>query len=103
MIVLEEYIKNKNNKMETKQTIGKYIKHNYQSAFKKLIRMLDANFIRKGISSEFLEIINGHLEKTTENMQNTFSDDERKQKVKEIWYLLRNHISSKEDIVPVLE
>jgi GTPase Era involved in 16S rRNA processing len=106
-IELEEYLQDKNNEKcetETKQTIENYIKLNRQSVFKKLTQMLEANFIRKGISSESLDIINKHLENILKNMPDEgFSDQQREQKIDEVWNLLQNHISSKDCIITIEE
>ncbi|RIA94620.1 hypothetical protein C1645_873356 [Glomus cerebriforme] len=106
-IDLEKYLEDKNNEkceIETKQTIENYIKLNHQSVSAKLIQMLEASLIRKGISSESTDIINKHLETMLKNMPHRgFSDNERKQKVEIVWNLLRNHISSRNDAIPVEE
>ncbi|RGB30800.1 hypothetical protein C1646_817692 [Rhizophagus diaphanus] len=104
-IELEEYLKDKNNEkceMETKQTIENYITINRQSVSTKLTQMLEASLIRKGISSESLDIINTHLENILKNMpEEGFSDQQREQKINEIWNLLKKHISSKDCITPI--
>jgi hypothetical protein len=104
---LEKYLQNKNNEkceMETKQTIENYVEINRQSVFKKLTQILEANFIRKGISSEFLDIINKQLENILKNMPvEGLSDQQREQKIDEVWNLLQNHISSKDCIIPIEE
>ncbi|GES87319.1 interferon-induced very large GTPase 1-like [Rhizophagus clarus] len=102
---LEQYLQDKNNEkceMETRQTIENYIKLNRRSVLTKLTQMLEANFIRKGISSESLDIINKNLENILKNMPNEgFSDQEREQKIYEIWDLLQQHILSKYRIIPI--
>ncbi|CAJ0877089.1 22213_t:CDS:2 [Entrophospora sp. SA101] len=107
-IELEEYLKDKNNEMceiETKQTIEDYIKLNRHSASIKLTQMLDASFIRKGISSESLDIINNRLEGILRNMPSgrRLTDYQRKKEVEEIWSLLRNNILSKYNIKPIVD
>ncbi|PKC70425.1 hypothetical protein RhiirA1_454763 [Rhizophagus irregularis] len=86
---LEKYLQRKNNKeceKETKQTIKKYIKLNHRSVLTKLTQMLGANFIRKGISSEALDIINERLENILRNiLREGFSDQQREQEVSKIW------------------
>ncbi|CAB4489772.1 unnamed protein product [Rhizophagus irregularis] len=68
----------------------------------RLKQMLEASFIRKGISSESLDLINKNLESILKYMPNKgFSDYERKQKVEQVWNSLRNHILSKEDIISI--
>ncbi|CAI2165824.1 7036_t:CDS:2 [Funneliformis geosporum] len=104
-IDLEEYLKNKNNEtceMETIQTIRKYISLNRKRISAGLDQVLKANFIRKGISSESLDIINKNLENILKYMPNRkFSDFERKQKVEQVWNSLRNHILLREDIISI--
>nr|CAG8535359.1 7706_t:CDS:2 [Entrophospora candida] len=106
-IELEEYLRDRNNEtceMETKQTIEDYIKLNYHSACIKLTQMLEASIVRKGISSEFIDIINNCLKEILRNMpSDKFPDYERNKGVKEIWNSLRNNISSKHIIEPVVE
>nr|CAG8454115.1 7996_t:CDS:2 [Entrophospora candida] len=107
-IELEEYLKDKNNEMceiETKQTIEDYIKLNRHSASIKLTQMLDASFIRKGISSESLDIINNRLEGILRNMPSgrRLTEYQRKKEVEEIWSLLRNNILSKYNIKPIVD
>ncbi|RIA88768.1 hypothetical protein C1645_774125 [Glomus cerebriforme] len=66
--------------------------------------MLEAGFIRKGISSDSFEIINKQLEVILRNMPSGgLSSLQREQKVKEIWNLLRNHIILKNNVIPVTE
>ncbi|GES87321.1 interferon-induced very large GTPase 1-like [Rhizophagus clarus] len=105
-IDLEEYLKDKNNEkceMETNQTIDNYITLNRQSVSTKLTQMLGASFIRKGISSEALEIINKRLEKILVSTPNGgFSDLQRKQKVDEIWDSLLKYVSSNDSTIPVI-
>ncbi|CAG8617035.1 8575_t:CDS:1 [Funneliformis caledonium] len=104
-VELEDYLKEKNNEKtetETKQTIENYIKLNRQSVSDKLTRMLSAIIIRKGLSSESLEIINRHLEDIIRNMPSRgFPDHERKRKIEEIWNALRFNILSKDKPIPV--
>ncbi|GBB93801.1 hypothetical protein RclHR1_22310003 [Rhizophagus clarus] len=89
--------------METRQTIENYIKLNRRSVDTKLTQILEAEFISKGISSESRDIINKHLENILKNMPNEgFSDQEREQKINEIWDLLQQHIS-KDRIIPIEE
>ncbi|CAB4409986.1 unnamed protein product [Rhizophagus irregularis] len=106
-IELEEYLRDKNNEkceMETKQTIENYIKLNRQSVFTTLTQMLEASIIRKGISSESLDIINTHLENILKNMSNEeFPNQQRQQKIDEIWNLLQKHMLSKDDTIPIEE
>ncbi|CAB5387394.1 hypothetical protein RhiirA1_438173 [Rhizophagus irregularis] len=104
---LEEYLQDKNNEKcetETKQTIENYIKLNRQSVFTKLTQMLEANLIRKGISSESLDIINTHLENILKSMSNEeLSNKQRQQKIDEIWNLLQQHMLSKDNTIPIEE
>ncbi|CAB5204505.1 unnamed protein product [Rhizophagus irregularis] len=104
-IDLEEYLKNKNNEKcekETIQTIREYINLNRKRISARLKQVLEASFIRKGISSESLDIINKNLESILKYMPNKgFSDYERKQKVEQVWNSLRNHILSKEDVISI--
>ncbi|CAJ0626023.1 10096_t:CDS:2 [Entrophospora sp. SA101] len=67
--------------------------------------MLDASFIRKGISSESLDIINNRLEGILRNMPSgrRLTDYQRKKEVEEIWSLLRNNILSKYNIKPIVD
>ncbi|CAG8714471.1 14434_t:CDS:2, partial [Racocetra fulgida] len=87
--------------METKQTIENYIKLKRKSASTKLEKMLEAIFIRKGISADSLDIMNTCLEKILKNLQDKFSEEQRKQKVNEIWNKLRNNLLSKNQDKPV--
>ncbi|GES73565.1 interferon-induced very large GTPase 1-like [Rhizophagus clarus] len=102
---LEEYLKNKNNEkceMETKQTIRKYTILNRSRISAGLEQILNASIIRKGISSESLDIINKNLENILKRMpKGRFSDYERKQKVEQIWIKLRNYIFSRNDNTPI--
>ncbi|CAG8531608.1 10068_t:CDS:1, partial [Acaulospora morrowiae] len=104
-IELEDYLGNKNNEKcetETKQTIENYVKLNRESSSIKLNQMLEAGFIRKGISSDSFEIINKQLEMMLRGMPSgRLSSHQREQKVKEIWDLLRDHIISKNNVIPV--
>ncbi|RHZ83940.1 hypothetical protein Glove_86g224 [Diversispora epigaea] len=105
---LKKYLKEnkKDEKCETEieQTIRDYIKQNYNLTFIKLTRILEAGFIRKGLSSEFLEIINKGMEEIINKMQGgRLSDGERKQKVENLWMALRNFISTKDKVMPVTE
>jgi len=95
-IELDEYLGNKNNvkcEKETKDTIKDYIKLNHQSASTKLNRMVETKFIL----SESLDIINKYLEKVPKHKLN------KRKKVREIWNLLRDHISSKDNVIPVVK
>ncbi|CAG8704921.1 3876_t:CDS:1, partial [Funneliformis mosseae] len=104
-VELEEYLKEKDNEKsetETKQTIENYIKLNRQSVSDKLTRMLSAIIIRKGLSSESLEIINMHLENFIINMQSRgLPDHKRIRNIEEMWNALRSNISSKDKATPV--
>ncbi|CAB4487161.1 uncharacterized protein OCT59_001246 [Rhizophagus irregularis] len=104
---LENYLKDKNNdkcEMETKQTIENYIELNRKSSSTKLNQMLEAGFIRKGISSDSFEIINSQLEVILRNIPSEgLSSHQREEKVKEIWNLLRSRIVLKNKVIPVTE
>jgi hypothetical protein len=104
-IDLEEYLRNKNNEkceMETKQAIKKYVNLNRTRISAGLKQVLKASFIRKGISSESLDIINKNLENILKHMPNRrFSDYERKQKVEQVWNSLRSYILSRDDVTSV--
>ncbi|PKB98172.1 hypothetical protein RhiirA5_465520 [Rhizophagus irregularis] len=105
-IDLEEYLKNKNNEkceMETKQTIRKYTDLNRNRISAGLKQVLKASIIRKGISSESLDIINKDLENFLKSMPKGrfFSYYQRKQKVEQVWKSLRNHILSREDVTSI--
>ncbi|CAH1761106.1 6983_t:CDS:2 [Entrophospora sp. SA101] len=64
----------------------------------------NSSIVRKGISSDSLDIINNSLEEILKKTPNgKFSDYERKKEVEEIWYLLRNNMLSKHNIEPVVE
>ncbi|CAG8453469.1 6268_t:CDS:2, partial [Dentiscutata heterogama] len=92
----ENYLKEENNQkfcIENKKTIDNYIELNRQSASSKFVHIVEANFIRKGYSSQFLNIINKALEDIRNKSNGKFSDDEITQKIIEIWNLLRNNIS----------
>ncbi|GET57330.1 interferon-induced very large GTPase 1-like [Rhizophagus irregularis DAOM 181602=DAOM 197198] len=106
-IELEEYLRDKNNEkceMETKQTIENYIAINRQSVSTKLTQMLEASLIRKGISSESLDIINKHLENILKNMSSEgLSNQQRQQKIDDIWNLLQQHMLSKDNTIPIEE
>ncbi|RIB27844.1 hypothetical protein C2G38_2323313 [Gigaspora rosea] len=104
----EKYLKEENNQkllMECKQTINNYIELNRQSASLKLVHIVEAGFLQKGYSSQFLNTIN----KTLENIRNTsnrkLSDEEIEQKITETWNLLRNNtlseypVKSVEDLI----
>ncbi|CAI2179590.1 9418_t:CDS:2 [Funneliformis geosporum] len=104
-IDLDEYLKNKKNvkcETETIQTIIKYINLNRKHISARLEQLLKASFIRKGISSESLDIINKNLENILKSVPNCkFSDYDRKQKVEQVWDSLRNHISSRENVISI--
>ncbi|RHZ69637.1 hypothetical protein Glove_281g41 [Diversispora epigaea] len=104
----KKYLKKnkKDEKYETEieQTIKDYISLNYNSTFIKLTQILEASLIRKGLSSEFLEIINKGMEEIINKIQGgRLSDGERKQKVENLWMALRNFISTKDKVMPVTE
>ncbi|CAG8727785.1 41003_t:CDS:1, partial [Gigaspora margarita] len=104
IIEFEKYLKGENDQKfytDCKQTIDSYIELNRQSASSKLVHIIEANFIQKGYSSQFLNIINKALEDIRNKSNGKFSDDEITQKITEIWNLLRNNISSKYPVTSV--
>ncbi|PKK55240.1 hypothetical protein RhiirC2_802983, partial [Rhizophagus irregularis] len=87
--------------METKQTIENYIKLNRKSLFTKLTQMLESSFIRKGISSESSDT---HLENILKNMSSEgLSNQQRQQKIDDVWNLLQQHMLSKDNTIPIEE
>ncbi|RHZ83314.1 hypothetical protein Glove_97g122 [Diversispora epigaea] len=105
---LKKYLKenNRNEKceIEVEQTIKNYIKQHYNLTFIKLTQILEASLIRKGLSSECHEIINKRMEKIINKIQGgRLSDAERKQKIENLWKDLRNFISTKDKVIPVIE
>ncbi|CAG8763591.1 18900_t:CDS:2, partial [Racocetra fulgida] len=63
-----------------------------------------SEFLKKDLSSECLEIINKAREQIMNEMKdNAMSDGVRKEKVEDIWMLLREYISSNYKIRPVTE
>ncbi|CAG8523643.1 18787_t:CDS:2, partial [Racocetra persica] len=101
---LKDNKKDEKCKIEIRRTFDDYIQRHYDSSSIKLIRILEANFIRKGLSSEFLEIINKDMEQIMNEMKgNAMSDGVRKQKVEDIWMELREYISSTYKVRPVTE
>ncbi|CAG8786142.1 21063_t:CDS:2 [Gigaspora margarita] len=101
---LKENKKDEKREIKIKKIIKDYIKQNYDSTFIKLTRIFEASFIRKGLSSEFLEIINRGMKDIINKMQGVpLSETGRKQIVEEIWMDLRKYISSKDKVRPVVE
>ncbi|CAG8466051.1 3762_t:CDS:2, partial [Racocetra fulgida] len=82
--------------MEINQTINNYITQNYNSTIKKLTRILEASFIRKGLSSEFLKIINESMEKIISNMRGSKLTDKEQNTT-------TYTVLSKETVRPVTE
>ncbi|RHZ88693.1 hypothetical protein Glove_21g317 [Diversispora epigaea] len=105
---LKKYLKENNRdekcEAEVEQTIKDYIRQHCNLTFIKLTQILEASLIRKGLSSECLEIINKRMEKIINKIQGgRFSDAERKKAVESIWMELQNFISSKDKVIPVTE
>ncbi|CAG8508208.1 22151_t:CDS:10 [Cetraspora pellucida] len=101
---LEENKKDEICKNETHDTIEKYIEQNRNSSNRKLTQKLEASIIRKGLSSDFFEIINRKMEEIINNIQGkNLSDQEREKKVEEIWIALRNHLASRDNVIPVTQ
>ncbi|RHZ71347.1 hypothetical protein Glove_259g10 [Diversispora epigaea] len=71
---LKTYLKENKTDERCEIEIKGYIKQHYNLTFIKLTRILDAHFIRKGFSSECLEIINKGIEEIIQGER--FSDEE---------------------------